>query len=34
MRLLVVEIEMAEEATGSIVGWERSTSVETQGLEG
>ncbi len=34
MRLIVVEIEMAEEASGVIVGWERSTSVETQGLEG
>jgi len=33
MRLIVTEIEMADEASGEIVGWERSTSVETQGLE-
>lgn len=34
MRLIVVEIEMADLASGEIVGWERSTSVETQGLGG
>ena len=33
MRLIVVEIELAEVASGEIVGWERATSVETQGLE-
>lgn len=34
MRLIVVEIEMADRDSGEVVGWERSTSVETQGLEG
>ncbi len=33
MRLIVTEIEMTDEASGEVVGWERATSVETQGLE-
>lgn len=29
MRIVVAEIEMSEEATGAIIGYERSTAIET-----
>lgn len=31
MRIIVSEIEMSEEATGAIIGYERSTAIETSG---
>lgn len=34
MRIIVVEIEMSEAESGAVIGWERSTSIELQGMEG
>lgn len=31
MRIIVSEIEMSDEATGAIIGYERSTAIETAG---
>ncbi|MFO1171269.1 MAG: MaoC family dehydratase N-terminal domain-containing protein [Hyphomicrobiaceae bacterium] len=31
MRIVVSEIEMSEEATGALIGYERSTAIETAG---
>ncbi len=33
MRIIVVEIEMAEADGGAVIAWERQTVIETQGLE-
>ena len=34
MRIIVVEIEMSEAEGGAVIGWERSTSIELQGMQG